>query len=69
MLVLSPTVANYASNIFTKLHIADRVQAIVTCGRRALDIGVVLPHDDLAERTYRSWLSRLSKPLEAMSHR
>jgi DNA-binding NarL/FixJ family response regulator len=29
VLVLSPTVRNYASNIFTKLHIADRVQAIV----------------------------------------
>jgi DNA-binding NarL/FixJ family response regulator len=29
VLVLSPTVRNTASNIFTKLHIADRVQAIV----------------------------------------
>ena len=46
-----PTVRNYASNIFTKLHIADRAQAIVRCGRRALDVGVVLPHDDVVERT------------------
>ncbi len=29
----------------------------------------MLPHDDLVERTYRSWLSRLSKLPERMSHR
>jgi hypothetical protein len=44
-------------NIFTKLDVADRAQAIVGCGRRALDVGVVLPHDEVVERTYRSWLS------------
>ena len=33
----------------------------------ALDVGVVLPRDDIVERTYRSWLSRLSRPPERMS--
>ena len=64
-----PTVRDYASNIFTKLHIADRAQAIVKVREAGLDVGVVLPHDDVVERTYRSWLGKLSTPLEQISHR
>jgi hypothetical protein len=68
-LVLSQNVDTML-NLFTKsISIRATLRRSLGCGTRAFDVGVVLPHHDVVERTYRSWLSIPSKPAERMSHR
>jgi hypothetical protein len=64
-----PTVHDYASNIFTKLHVLDRTRVIVRAQEAGLGRRGGLPADCSVERKYRSWLGKLIKPLAQISHR